>query len=175
MRQVLLIAAIFWALLAAVAGAQSSTPHAHPDAGGASADRAAEQAIRQLFAAFGTAWNAHDAKAMASVFAIDGDLTGPDGTVAKGRDAVERHFATEQGGALRDSALRLTIDSVRLITASVAVVDGTSVVSGARAADGQPLPPRKGLVSAVLVQEAGRWQIAASRSMIPSPLPWAPP
>jgi hypothetical protein len=76
---------------------------------------------------------------------------------------------------MKDSQLKLTIDSVWFVAADVAMIDGSYVVLNARDPNGQPLPPRKGLVSSVLIREhGGTWQVAASRSMIPIPLPWRP-
>jgi uncharacterized protein (TIGR02246 family) len=164
-------------LLAAVGGtaqAQTTTPRAHPGAGGPRSDLANDAAIRKLYAELTAAWNAHDPKTMASFWALDGDLTEPDGMVAKGRDEVEKHFASEQEAAFKDSTLKLTIDSVWFISAEVAMVDGSYMVLNALDPNGQPLPPRKGLVSAVLLREGGAWRVAASRSMIPIPLPWRP-
>jgi len=63
---------------------------------------------------------------------------------------------------------------VWFVTADVALVDGTYVVLNAHDPNGQQLPPRKGLVSSVVIREEGTWLVAASRSMIPIPLPWRP-
>jgi hypothetical protein len=54
------------------------------------------------------------------------------------------------------------------------MVDGTYMVIGAVDPNGQALPPRKGLLTSVLIKEDGNWRVAASRSMIPIPLPWRP-
>jgi uncharacterized protein (TIGR02246 family) len=172
MKKVLLVAAVL--MMGSVAPAQTNTPRVHPGAGGPSTDLANDAAIRKLYEEFTAAWNAHDPKKMASYWSLDGDVTEPDGMVAKGRDEVEKHFATEQEAAFKDSTLKLTIDSVWFVSGDVAMVDGTYVVLNALDPNGQPLPPRKGLVSAVLLHEDGTWRVAASRSMIPIPLPWRP-
>ena len=106
--------------------------------------------------------------------AIDGDLMEPDGMTAKHRDEVEKHFAEEHAGPFKNTELKLTIDSVWFAGADVALVDGTYMVMGAVDPNGQPLPPRKGLLTSVLIKEDGTWHVAASRSMIPIPLPWRP-
>jgi uncharacterized protein (TIGR02246 family) len=171
MRRILMVAAVL--CLAGSALAQSTTP-AKPGAGGPRSDLANDEAIRKRYADFIAAWNAHDPKKMANMFAIDGDTMEPDGVVAKGRPEVEKHFATEHGGAFKNTELKLTVDSVWFINADTALVDGTYVVLGAVDANGQPLPPRKGLLTSVLIREDGTWNVAASRSMIPIPLPWRP-
>ena len=70
--------------------------------------------------------------------------------------------------------LKLTIDQIWFAGADVALVDGTYMVIGAVDPNGQALPPRKGLLTSVLIKEDGAWHVAASRSMIPIPLPWRP-
>ena len=62
----------------------------------------------------------------------------------------------------------------RGVLPDVALVDGTYMVLGAVDPNGKPLPPRKGLLTSVLIKDHGTWQVAASRSMIPIPLPWRP-
>jgi uncharacterized protein (TIGR02246 family) len=168
---VLLAAAV---LAASEAQAQANTPKPHPGAGGPRSDVANDAAIRKLYGEFTAAWNAHDPKKMASFWALDGDTIEPDGMVAKGRPEVERHFAEEQAAAMKDSTLKLTVDAVWFVSADVALVDGTYVVLNAKDPNGRPLPPRKGLVSSVVIREDGTWHVAASRSMIPIPLPWRP-
>ncbi|MDX2166536.1 MAG: SgcJ/EcaC family oxidoreductase [Deltaproteobacteria bacterium] len=174
MRQVLLAVALLVAMGAGTASAQTNTPRAHPGAGGPRSDLAADAAIRQLYAEFTAAWNAHDPQKMASYWTLDGDIVEPDGMTAKGRSEVEKHFATEQEAAFKDSTLKLAVESVWFPSAEVAMVDGSYMVLNALDPNGQPLPPRKGLVSAVLLKEDGTWRVAASRSSIPVPLPWRP-
>jgi uncharacterized protein (TIGR02246 family) len=168
---------VLFAVVALVAGgaqAQSKTPRPHPGAGGPRSDVQNDAAIRGLYAEFTKAWNDHDARKMASFWALDGDTVEPDGMVAKGRAEVEKHFAEEQSTAMKDSTLKLTVDAVWFVTADVALVDGTYVVLNAHDPNGQQLPPRKGLVTSVVIREEGTWHVAASRSMIPIPLPWRP-
>jgi uncharacterized protein (TIGR02246 family) len=168
---------VLFAVVALMAGgvqAQPGTPKPHPGAGGPRSDVASDAEIRKLYAEFTAAWNAHDAKKMASFWALDGDTIEPDGMVAKGRAEVEKHFAEEQAAAMKDSTLKLTVDAVWFVTADVALVDGTYVVLNAQDPNGQKLPPRKGLVTSVVIREDGTWHVAASRSMIPIPLPWRP-
>lgn len=173
MRRVLLTAAaVLW--MAQAAAAQPETPRVKPGAGGPRSDLANDEAIRARYAEFTAAWNAHDPDRMAMVWTLDGDLVEPDGATAKGRPDIRRHFAEEHAVAFKHTELKLTIDAIWFITADVALVDGTYVVLGAVDPNGQALPPRKGLLTSVLLKEDGEWYVAASRSMIPIPLPWRP-
>jgi uncharacterized protein (TIGR02246 family) len=172
MKSILLIGAAL--CLAGTVAAQTGTPKARVGAGGPRTDLMNDETIRKLYAEFVAAWNAHDAKKMAAMYAIDGDLMEPDGMTAKHRQEVEKHFADEHAGAFKDTELKLTIDSVWFAGQDVALVDGTYMVIGAVDPNGQALPPRKGLLTSVLIKEDGQWRVAASRSMIPIPLPWRP-
>lgn len=172
MQRILMMAVVLCA--AGTVAAQSATPKARPGAGGPRTDLVNDEVIRKVYGEFVAAWNAHDPHRMAAMYAIDGDVMEPDGATAKGRNEVEKHFAEEHAAAFKNTELKLTVDSVWFVTGDVALVDGTYLVVGAVDPNGQPLPPRKGLLTSVLIKEDGTWHVAASRSMIPIPLPWRP-
>jgi uncharacterized protein (TIGR02246 family) len=172
MQRILMMAAVL--CVAGTVAAQTATPKARPGAGGPRSDLANDDAIRKSYGEFVAAWNAHDPHKMAAMFAIDGDIMEPDGATAKGRQEVEKHYAEEHAVAFKNTELKLTVDSVWFVSGDVALVDGTYLVVGAVDPNGQPLPPRKGMLTSVLIKEDGAWHIAASRSMIPIPLPWRP-
>lgn len=140
----------------------------------AHADRAGEAAIRKLFAELCAAWDAHDATRLAALWAVNGDAIEADGMVAKRRPEIEKLYATEHAGALRDSRLTLHVDEIWFVRPDVALVDGRFTVTNARDANDQGLPPRSGLLSALVHRERGAWRILATRSMIPQPVPWRP-
>ena len=54
-----------------------------------------ETAVRDHCASFVTAWNKHDAKAMAATWANDGSLINPFGRLASGRAEVEKLLSEE--------------------------------------------------------------------------------
>ena len=170
MRQLLFVGVVVF--LAATAVAQ--TPAAKSDAGRLKSDVENEEVIRKLYGQFVAAWNKHDPKAMSAMWVEDGDDVEPDGNFAKGRGDVEKLLAMEHSSVMKNSKLALTIDSVWFITANVALVDGTYEVTGVVAPDGKELPPRKGRLSSIFLQERDKWWIAASRLMIPEKLPWRP-
>ncbi len=68
--------------------------------------------------------------------------------------------------------LDLTVDTVWMISDTVALVDGNYELSGATLPDGSAIPARKGKLTAVLINEKNTWAIAASRLMIPTVLPY---
>jgi hypothetical protein len=105
-----------------------------------------------------------------------GDTIEPDGTAAEGREAVEELFREEHAGAFKAASIALKIDLVWMITPNVALVNGTYAVSGVRDPAGKEISlPRKGLLTSVMLNEDGQWWVAASRTVIPIPLPWRKP
>jgi uncharacterized protein (TIGR02246 family) len=162
--------------LLAVAGLSPSvvTPsHAFGLGGGTTADVKSQEAIRKLYKEFETEWNTHDVEKLAAHWAIDGDHVEPDGTVAKGRDQVTALLTKQHNGVFKNSTLKLTVQSVWMMSDTVGLVDGTYELSGATLPDGTAVPPRKGMLTSVLLHDK-TWAIAASRLMIPTVLPYKP-
>lgn len=160
--------------LAAVGLAPATVPDAYAFGTGTKADTIAEKEIRKLYADFETAWNKHDVPTISSRWAIDGDHVEPDGTVAKGRDQVTALLTKQHAGVFKNSTLKLTVATVWIMSDTVALVDGTYELSGAVLPDGTAVPPRKGMLTSVLLLDKGTWGIAASRLMIPTSLPYKP-
>jgi uncharacterized protein (TIGR02246 family) len=148
--------------------------HAFGLGGGTASDVKSEKAIRELYGDFVKSWNKHDVETIATRWAIDGDHVEPDGTVAKGRDAVTQLLTRQHQGVFKNSKLDLTVNSVWMISDSVALVDGTYQLTGAVLPDGSDIPPREGRLTSVLILERNSWSIAASRLMIPTKLPYKP-
>ena len=170
MRNLLLAAALIVGFTAA--GAMAKEPASN--IGGMHQDEVNETTIRALYVAFADAWNKHDTAALAAMWALDGDHIEPDGRHADGRGAILDLLTKQHGSVFKTTVLTLGIDDVWFITGDVALVDGTYAISGIVAPDGTPIPPRKGLITSVLMNEGGKWWIAASRLMIPAELPWRP-
>lgn len=131
-----------------------------------------EAVIRKQFADFTEAWNRHDAKTMASFYALDGDHVEPDLRMVRGRDQIEELFAAEHETVFRESRATLSIDSVWFVTENVALVDGAYEVIGVKGPDGKELPPGRGHLTGLLLRERDRWWVVASRSMQPRPPTW---
>lgn len=74
----------------------------------------------------------------------------------------------------KSTILDLTIKSVWFVTGNVALVDGSYSLAGILDPEGNQLPAREGDLTSILIFEKDRWWIAASRLMIPAPLPWRP-
>ena len=140
--------------------------------GGISTDLKNEKLVRAMYEDLIDAWNRHDATAVAKLWAIDGDHLEPDGTIAKGRDAVTKLFTRQHETVFKESVLDMNLQDVWFHGDNLAIVDGSYELKGAKLPNGTELAPRRGHFTSVLLYEDGRWQVAASRLMIPAALPY---
>jgi uncharacterized protein (TIGR02246 family) len=126
------------------------------------ADRAADEAaIRRVIQAFLDTREANDAAALGALLTADVDQQQTSGNTRRGREAVvSGSLATQQAtGGTRT----ITVDSLRFVSADVAIADGRYDSTGR--ADGTD---QRMLTSMVLRREGGAWKIAAIRNMIPT-------
>jgi uncharacterized protein (TIGR02246 family) len=81
--------------------------------------------VRAQCTSFKAAWNKHDPKAMAAVFAENADAYNPHRHHAVGRAEIEKMFTEEQTGSgpLRESTLEVKEEPFKLITPDVAITD----------------------------------------------------
>jgi uncharacterized protein (TIGR02246 family) len=160
--------------LAATVAMPSAVPEAQAFGlgGGTTSDVKSEKAIRDLYADFAGDWNKHDVAKLAARWAIDGDHVEPDGTVAKGRDQVTALLTKQHASVFKNSTLKLTVNTVWMMSDTVGLVDGSYELSGATLPDGTAVPTRKGMLTSVLLLDKSNWAIAASRLMIPTVLPY---
>jgi uncharacterized protein (TIGR02246 family) len=120
---------------------------------------------------FRAAWNRHNAKGMAAVWAPDGDLINPFGRVAKGRAAIEALFTDEQSTMMKGTTMEISEEATRMVSPTVAVDDWDATITGMKDPDGNPAPPLKNHVTVVLVKKSGTWWVAAARPVIYPPPP----
>jgi uncharacterized protein (TIGR02246 family) len=128
-------------------------------------------AVKKTATDFQAAWNKHDSKAIAALWAKDGDLIDPKGTTAVGSADVEKFFAERFAGAgeMAKATFDLKKDSVRFITADVALSDWDVVLTGMAGPDGAPSGPMFHRVVIISKKEGGSWKFAAARPGIPQP------
>lgn len=118
--------------------------------------------LDQVLAAYGAAFNAHDAKALAALYAEDADVVLPTGVRVKGREDVEQGLA-DYFAANPQVEVRNTVISRRFIKPDVVMEDGEWQESG-HTQKGQAT---KGLYTVVLVKQRGKWLIICERAMVP--------
>jgi uncharacterized protein (TIGR02246 family) len=132
------------------------TVAAQAQVAGSEADAAA---IKQVCADFSENFSRHDAHGVAMTFAEDSDFTNMRGAHSHGRADIEKWFASLFRGNLKDSLRTDTVKSIRFFTPELASVDADTVITGTKAADGSEIPPRKGLMIALMTKQNGRWWI----------------
>ena len=130
-----------------------------------------EEAIEKRLDEFVAAWDKDDAKAMAAIWAPDGDLINPFGRLAEGRSEVEKLFVDEHASFMQNTTYNVKSRSVRLLGSDAAVFDWDSVILGMKTPDGSDLPPFEHHVTAVLVKKGDTWWIVSARpvSYLPTP------
>ena len=155
---------VFTALAAVLVALPAAAP---------AADKGTTSAIEAVNSEFIAAWNVHDAKKMAAVWAENGDLINPFGQKATGRAGIEKFFEGEQAGPMKGTTYKLESSSIRQLDRETAIADWEGVVTGMMDANGQPQPPFRHHVFGVYVKKGGHWQAAAIRAFafkaIPEP------
>jgi uncharacterized protein (TIGR02246 family) len=136
------------------------------------ADEADAEGVRKSCEAIVTAWNKHDAKAIAAVFAEDADMVAPDGKLHSGRAAIEKAFTEDHTGAMSQTTLYVLKEPVRFPTADVAVSDAEVEVRDMVGPDGKK-STAKLIVTNVWKKADGKWWVYASRPHILMPAPAA--
>jgi uncharacterized protein (TIGR02246 family) len=150
----------FLLLLAFLAGIVAGPGSAQAPKG----DPKDKEAIAGNAKAFVAAFAKGDAKTLASFWTSDGDYTDQAGHPVKGRKAIEktfqRFFAENKG-----LKVRIESDSLRFVTADVAIEDGTTLVLHP---DGTP--PSRARYTIVHVKKGKFWYLSSVRDA-----PFTPP
>ncbi|HUD53835.1 MAG TPA: SgcJ/EcaC family oxidoreductase [Terracidiphilus sp.] len=130
-----------------------------------------QQEITAVVDQFMDAWNRHDAKAFAAVFAEDADFTNWRGTGASGRSKIEEFHAPMFATIFKNSHLSYTAIKSKFIRPDVAAVDVHWAMTGATDPQGNPRPDRLGLLSFVMAKNDGQWQILVMHNLDLTALP----
>src|ERR1044072_2834189 len=88
-----------------------------------------ERAIQNNRDAHDAAWNKHDAKALAALFAPDADRATVNGWFS-GRAEIEKGYVTTFGGAFKNATLTNESPKLKFLTADVAMLDVDNIVTG---------------------------------------------
>jgi uncharacterized protein (TIGR02246 family) len=126
----------------------------------------AGQEIRRLPQDLASAWGQADARAMAGLFTEDGDLVIPSGDFLSGRSAIQDFYQSVFEHGYAGSRAVSEIKRIR-VGGAMAVVDGAWSITGAKDAAGAPRPAERGLFTAVLKKQGGKWYVMALREMVP--------
>ena len=120
-----------------------------------------DTAVRELVKRYNNAREANDPKAIAALFVADADQLVSSGEWRRGRDVVVKGAmaSSAQTGGTRT----LTVETVRMVSPDVAIVDARYEISGL--ADEST---RRMWSTFVMARQQGVWQISAIRNMLPT-------
>jgi uncharacterized protein (TIGR02246 family) len=121
------------------------------------AEEAAVKAIEARAEAFVEAYNKHDAKALASLYSEHAEFVADEGDLLKGRAAIEERYK-ERFEAAPESWLVEKIDSIQLLTPSIALEEGTAL--SADSPEGETDTSRYVVIH---FKHEGEWYIASVR------------
>src|SRR5215467_9273415 len=134
-------------------------------------------AIRQLQVLQAAAWNQHDARAYANLFAEDGDAVNIVGSWWRGRPEIERKVREGFESVFAKSTLTITDVDVRFLGPSMAVAHVRWTMVGAKTPPNIP-EPREGIQLQILTKQPTGWLITSfqnTNSVNATPLPKGPP
>jgi len=120
---------------------------------------AEDSAIRTLVKSYFEARDQRDEKLLASLFTADVDQLVSSGEWRKGRASLVE--GTLASSARETGKRTIEIETIRYISADVAIADGRYQIAGAAEA-------RRMWSTFILKRENGRWRIAAIRNMLPA-------
>jgi uncharacterized protein (TIGR02246 family) len=117
---------------------------------------AEDKAIRGVAQAYVKAYNAHDAAAIAGLFTTDAQIVDAEGHAMQGRADIQQVFA----GIFQEfpkATTSVTIHSIRYLSPSLAVEDGTATVVLVPNEPGEP-----NRYTVVHVKQDGKWLMASA-------------
>ena len=123
-----------------------------------------EAAVRDVVAKYVNARELRDAKAIEALFTIDADQQTTSGEWRKGRGQIVP--GTLESSRRNTGKRAIIVESVRFLTADVALADGPYEISAVEGAG-----VRRMRTTIILMREGGTWRIAAIRNMVPTPAP----
>jgi uncharacterized protein (TIGR02246 family) len=119
-----------------------------------------EQAIKELVARYHAARDLDDPKAIGALFTADADQLVSTGEWRHGREALVQGMM--QSTQTRPGTRTITVETVRLLDAGVAIADARYVIEE----DGGE--PRRMWSTFLAARTADGWRIAALRNMLPA-------
>jgi uncharacterized protein (TIGR02246 family) len=120
-----------------------------------------ETGVRQVVQRYVDAREASDPKAIETLFTPDADQLVSDGTWRKGRDVLVKGML--ESSRKNPAKRSITVESVRLLTADVALADGRYIQKG------QAVGKDREMWTAITLKRGvDGWRIAAIRNMLPA-------
>ncbi len=147
------------ALLALVAPVRAQAPQASDTS-----------RVRDVVAAYGAAWNAHDMDALAATFADDAHWVNIVGMWWRGKAAVVAAHAAYHDTMFRDVPFTPGAVDVREVAPGVAVAVATMRMGAFTTPDGHPVPAADNRLTLVLAHREGQWLIVSGQNTVVDPV-----
>lgn len=129
---------------------------------GAQTNAEVKSQIEVILRALIDAWNSHDMTQYAAQFADNADFVNVLGMHWRGRDAIEAQHAAIHRTIFRNSTLQMEEYSVRPLGPGIMLAHVKWEMKGHESPPGVPFAPvRHGMITAVFVEQDGRWLITA--------------
>jgi uncharacterized protein (TIGR02246 family) len=133
-----------------------------------------EAAVKAVASGSVDAWNRHDMKAFAALFAEDADFVNVIGLWWRGRAEIQKEHEALHATRMKNTHLTAAETVVRFLRPDVAVVHVRWELTGEAGIEGKPLPPRKGILTYVVAKMGEKWLITAAQNTDIVPLPNVP-
>ena len=175
---ILVSAPAFAADTAAPAATPAAAAAAKAPAAKASAAKG-DDAIKAVFEKIDMAFEKHDVKLFAELFAEDATFVGPmgDAKVVKGRaEIMKYHEHMMMEPAMKDATAKHTVENIRWISKTEAFVDASVVFTGMKMDNmpaGAPMPVWHAV--ALVTSKGGKWLLTDVRPYMVMPAPVAAP
>ena len=127
--------------------------------------------VNALLKTLGDNINKRDAKAIAAMFADDGDLISPAGVAAKNHADAEKVLSGDINGILKGTTSKFTADSVREVGAGAWLVDATHEAANMKGPDGKTMTGKLHVVFVLTKNKANKLQFSAARPYMFLPPP----
>jgi uncharacterized protein (TIGR02246 family) len=123
-----------------------------------------EGPVTAVIGALEAAWNRHDMDSFASLFADDADFVNVRGMRWVGRAAIKEAHVATHSTIFKNSRLRIQETSVRFLKPDVAVARSLWELTGQTTREGNVAPPRRGILTNVLMKVEGKWRIVVTQN-----------
>ena len=123
--------------------------------------RANEAAVRAVIEAFIDSWNRNDMARLAGLFVEDADFVDVFGNWFRDRNAIEQALTERHATVFGDSRFAEEDFAIRFPKPDLAIVHSVIELSGAVDRHDQQLTPGLGVITSVIQNAGGRWQIIA--------------
>jgi uncharacterized protein (TIGR02246 family) len=130
---------------------------------------------KDVVAGFLAAWNRHDARALAALFAEQAEFVSAAGLWGKSRAEIEAGYRRLYASAFRAGRLEGQVVSVKRLRPDVATVHLAWELTGEAGPDGAPVAPRTGLLLLVLSEGDQGWRVQVAQATASPPGVRAPP